>query len=543
MADSTPDDRRLDELIGAVLDGGATDAQLKELNTLMASDPAVVERWLELSELHVLSLRLLGQPDALIALPPDAASPRTDLPAATSIDAKGLMQQLVDQTQESCRLAEVAARAERELQVKQEQFDQGARRGQQASGLSGSGMLFIPQPLAWSGLAAAVVLLLVVVSVVFLGGGDDRLPQAPVAAQDGDTPPQQEQPVAAATLTAEYDAYWAGNAPRVGEALHAGLRLTLDAGRAEITTLDGAIAVLEAPCSFEMIDRNAMLLHSGSMMGICETEAAQGFLVRTPSMDVIDLGTRFGVDASEQGATQVHVIEGLVKAVASDAPQDTEPVLLSTGESARASEQSDAIVKVEIDPGRYAPKMPPKIQLPATGHGLTINQIDPNWQIVEIDGALLDRPQALRVESNAVYRKVYAKLSDRVGSTQHIAWLPDQQPEKVGDFITYTFRTHVSIPDSIDPETAAISLKCVADNQLLAIRVNGETIQISTPEEMDQYKKDIVNSLVLNQHLVAGLNKIEFVVANHALPKAPGAGFVGIMLTWELTGESRWRWR
>jgi hypothetical protein len=58
---------------------------------------------------------------------------------------------------------------------------------------------------------------------------------------------------------------------------------------------------------------------------------------------------------------------------------------------------------------------------------------------------------------------------------------------------------------------------------------------------MDQYKKDIVNSLVLNQHLAAGLNKIEFVVANHALPEAPGAGFVGLMLTWELTGEPRWR--
>lgn len=536
MADSHPDDRRLDELIGAVLDGGASETQLEELNTLMASDPAVVERWLELSELHVLSHRLLGQPDQLIPLSPHAGSTRTELPAMAALDAKGLMQQLVDQTQESCRLAKAAARAERELQAKQEQLDHDARRGRQ-----GSGMLFIPQPLTWSGLAAAVVLLLVMVSIVVRGGGDDRLPQAPVAAQDGDTPQQQEQPVAAATLTAEYDAYWAGNAPRVGEALHAGLRLTLDAGRAEITTLDGAIAVLEAPCSFEMIDRNAMLLHSGSMVGICETEAAQGFLVRTPSMDVIDLGTRFGVDASEQGATQVHVIEGLVKAVASDAPQDTEPVLLGTGESARASEQADAIVKVELDPDRYAPKMPPKIQLPATGHGLTINQIDPNWQIVEIDGALLDRPQALRVESNAVYRKVYAKLSDRVGSTQHIAWLPDQQPEKVGSFITYTFRTHVSIPDSIDPETAEISLRCVADNQLLAIRVNGETIPISTPEEMDQYKKDIVNSLVLNQHLVTGRNKIEFVVANHALPTAPGAGFVGLMLTWELTGESRWR--
>jgi hypothetical protein len=541
MADSTPDDRQLDELIGAVLDGSASETQLEKLNVLMASDPAVVERWLELSELHVLSHRLLGQPDQLIPMSPHAGSTRTELPAMASLDAKGLMQQLVDQTQESCRLAEAAARAERELQAKQEQLDHDARRGRQVPGLSGSGMLFIPQPLAWAGLAAAVVLLLVMVSFVVRSSGDDRLPQTPVAAQDGNKPQPQEQAVAAATLTAEYDAHWVGSAPRVGEALHAGLRLTLDAGRAEVTTLDGAIAVLEAPCSFEMIDRNAMLLHNGSMVGICETEAAQGFLVRTPSMDVIDLGTRFGVEASAEGEAQVHVIEGLVKAVASDAPQDTEPVLLSMGESARVSERADAIIKVELDSDRYAPRMPPKIQLLATGHGLTINQIDPNWQIVEIDGALLDRPQALRVESNAVYRNVYAKLSDRVGSTQHIAWMPDQQPEKVGGFITYTFRTHVSIPDSIDPETAEISLRCVADNQLLAIRVNGETIPISTPEEMDQYKKDIVNSLVLNQHLAAGLNKIEFVVANHALPEAPGAGFVGLMLTWELTGEPRWR--
>uniref|UniRef100_UPI0035698FE8 LamG-like jellyroll fold domain-containing protein n=1 Tax=Roseovarius sp. TaxID=1486281 RepID=UPI0035698FE8 len=149
---------------------------------------------------------------------------------------------------------------------------------------------------------------------------------------------------AVATLTAAHDAQWAAFKPRAGDTLYAGQRFTLTEGFAEITTAGGAVAILEAPATIELTDNdNALRLHAGNLVGICETESSKGFLVRTPHMDITDLGTRFAIavepDAEHgeaQSASEVIVMDGKVRVQPSpEAGVAFEPVQLSASESVR----------------------------------------------------------------------------------------------------------------------------------------------------------------------------------------------------------------
>jgi ferric-dicitrate binding protein FerR (iron transport regulator) len=227
----------------------------------------------------------------------------------------------------------------------------------------------------WGAIAAAL-LLGVVLTTVLLTGSD---PSTPPSITDNTQPKPAEsaQPILrdqtatpVATLTATHNAVWASpqaegaSAPgslrslTPGSKLHPNTRLTLAAGFAEITTAQGA--VLQAPATIELTDNdNALHLHAGKLVGICETESSKGFVVRTPHMDITDLGTRFGVDASRDGTTQVHVIDGKVEAVMQasfDGPAVTQ--YLTAGQAVQAYRQSDQFEPIAIDSTRFVFEMP-----------------------------------------------------------------------------------------------------------------------------------------------------------------------------------------
>ena len=170
---------------------------------------------------------------------------------------------------------------------------------------------FTPKHIALMATAAAVLLGVVLAIVFMIGGPGDEQPIANTPVQtDSTDEPIKVQPIVA-TLTAEHDAVWDR---KPGEDLFAGQRLQLIDGSAEITTQRGAVAVLEAPATIELIDSpNALRLYSGKLVGICETESSKGFLVRTAHVDVTDLGTRFGVDVTKPSVSAVHVFEGEVE--------------------------------------------------------------------------------------------------------------------------------------------------------------------------------------------------------------------------------------
>jgi len=190
---------------------------------------------------------------------------------------------------------------------------------------SGPRIIVIPTMVAWGSLAAAVLLVALVGYAIW----PERTPRAPLAEQPAaPIAPQAQAPTpelpapapTVATLTAAQGDQWlaedGSTRPTVGDRLVPGQRLTLTAGYAQLTTAQGAVALLEAPCTVELTERsNAIRLVSGKLVGEVRTEQAKGFVVTTPQMDVIDVGTRFGMACSAAGTT-LRVMEGQVLAAA-----------------------------------------------------------------------------------------------------------------------------------------------------------------------------------------------------------------------------------
>ncbi|MFN3167432.1 MAG: FecR domain-containing protein [Phycisphaeraceae bacterium] len=202
-------------------------------------------------------------------------------------------------------------------------------------------------PARWAA-AAAVVALVLTLSVVFMGGNRGELAQrrGPV-----DPSPAPLPTPAVAALTAEFGAVWER---RPGQDLYAGQRFTLNAGMAEVTTASGAVLLLEAPATIELLrNDNAIRLHAGKLVGVCETQRSEGFVVHTPHMNIKDLGTRFGVDATAQATTRVHVFEGRVEAATPrHAGNSVHRQQLSSG-MALAAGAGTGFKPVTFDPNRF----------------------------------------------------------------------------------------------------------------------------------------------------------------------------------------------
>jgi len=91
--------------------------------------------------------------------------------------------------------------------------------------------------------------------------------------------------------------------------------LTLAKGSVEFSTARGATVVIEAPAEFRFESAQRLRLARGKAAAEAPP-SAKGFTVVTPSGEVVDLGTKFGVDVSASGSSEVHVFKGEVVASA-----------------------------------------------------------------------------------------------------------------------------------------------------------------------------------------------------------------------------------
>ncbi|MEO0475429.1 MAG: LamG-like jellyroll fold domain-containing protein [Planctomycetota bacterium] len=201
--------------------------------------------------------------------------------------------------------------------------------------------------------AAAVLLLGVVLSIVLLTGSEDT----PEVASLPDFTPTIATPDpnrVVATVTDQVNAQWVtanGQGALPDRMLLAvNQRLTLVKGFAEITTLRGAKVLVQAPATIETTDSdNAIRLHRGKLVGVCETPSSKGFTVHAPGMDVVDLGTRFGVEADAKEGSTVLVMEGSVRAEpATTSPLAFEPVVLETNQARRVSPETGELNQIQL---------------------------------------------------------------------------------------------------------------------------------------------------------------------------------------------------
>jgi hypothetical protein len=112
-----------------------------------------------------------------------------------------------------------------------------------------------------------------------------------------------------------------------------GDNLALSSGLLEITYNTGAKVILQGPVSYQ-VESNGGFLSLGKLTGKLEKSISSSsfilhpssFTIHTPTATVTDLGTEFGVEVSDSGATETNVFVGAVQVAriggknAADAP-------------------------------------------------------------------------------------------------------------------------------------------------------------------------------------------------------------------------------
>ena len=85
----------------------------------------------------------------------------------------------------------------------------------------------------------------------------------------------------------------------------------LASGKTYIRLAIGVQLMIEGPARWEFTSQQRVLFHSGRLMAQVP-RAAVGFTVVTPTAEVVDLGTEFGVVVDERSSTDVVVFRGQV---------------------------------------------------------------------------------------------------------------------------------------------------------------------------------------------------------------------------------------
>jgi hypothetical protein len=170
-------------------------------------------------------------------------------------------------------------------------------------------------------------------------------------------------PTSVATLTNSAGCQW----QVLGEAVHlrSGTKLlaqdtlNLISGRAEITFADGAMVVLEGPAMLVVEQAGRAKLDLGKLVASVPLQAV-GFTIATPTVEIIDLGTEFGVQVADEGTSEVHVLKGAVEtrrtlpAESSEvAAAESKPLRLQAGKAAIISSTSVVPALIEFETTKF----------------------------------------------------------------------------------------------------------------------------------------------------------------------------------------------
>jgi hypothetical protein len=351
--------------------------------------------------------------------------------------------------------------------------------------------------------------------------------------------PAERQPQTIARLAESDGANWLGDdGPLEGHEFVEGDSVYLTKGRARISMSSGAEVVLRSPCFLTLSAANQVQLEEGVVTAQV-AEWGHGFTVVTNAMNVVDLGTKFAVAASAHGVSEAHVLDGQVRVqprLATSANRRS--MLLSGGEALRVEAGQKLATRLKADHKRYDAEMgdnPPfkPILIHNTGKGLMPGDEDPHWRITAGPKcAAYDGPQfAVVSEADSRYLD-----NDRDRSQ----WLSVANPARPGvpPSTEFTFETSFDLT-GYDVSTVTIAAQVIADNGVRAVRVNGETVPLVAwnLNERDQLfnRFEVVE---IRNHLVPGINRVEFDVWNGVDRYAPNApNPVAIRVEWQGFGR------
>jgi hypothetical protein len=396
-------------------------------------------------------------------------------------------------------------------------------------------------PFAYLVATMVVAVGLLIASLVHVSISDPNTDRTPTLVKQS-LPLQDRQPQLqfVGRITGMVDCRWADPETEaiLGSHVPLGRRYALTSGLLEISYDSGAKVILQGPVTYEIDSPAGGFLSIGRLTARLEKKSEvrgqrselanqkseirnQQFAVTTPSATVTDLGTEFGVEVDQSGATWSRVFRGKVKIAvrpSADARQQQSPVekgeiILGANQSAHVRRGEDAesrlvVVREPIPPSvtftRRLPKYIP-IQLFNTGAGLNEGDPDPHWQIVAASNDPKFKPQPAVVTS-ATPNGWLANDSRRSQwiSTAANVW---SQPNGV----VYTFRTRFELAEA-PPEGILVRGWFVVDNHIRAIRFNGR--EVSVPEHPHDGSYAAFHHFAISQGFVPGANTLEIEVDN-----------------------------
>ena len=126
-------------------------------------------------------------------------------------------------------------------------------------------------------------------------------------------------------------------------------RLEMQTGSLRFRVSSGAVLDFEGPVSLEFLNPMRLRLERGSINTDVGSEA-KGFVVETPTANVLDIGTRFGTSVCANGSTDIAVFEGEVQVYRAGLPltQESRLASLVEGEAARMSARDAKLERVNM---------------------------------------------------------------------------------------------------------------------------------------------------------------------------------------------------
>lgn len=134
-------------------------------------------------------------------------------------------------------------------------------------------------------------------------------------------------------------------------ALEEGRLVTIKGGILELELGPKTRLVLEAPAEFAVEAVDVVQLVSGRCYAEME-KGASGLRIKTPSGEVLDLGTRFGVEVTPSQGTSVHVFEGEVELAV-----ERKRSVLREGEAANWTADS-GLKSISVEAERFVSRLP-----------------------------------------------------------------------------------------------------------------------------------------------------------------------------------------
>jgi hypothetical protein len=145
-----------------------------------------------------------------------------------------------------------------------------------------------------------------------------------------------------------------------GDSLEEGQTIEIASGGLEILLTNGAKVTAAGPVSFELSSLLEMDLDKGKIVAAVP-RTARGYTIITPTSELVDVGTQFGVAVADSGDTELHVFDGDVMARSRVNEASAELVHAKENEAIRFDSESPELQRFAAQESSFVRRLGPNI--------------------------------------------------------------------------------------------------------------------------------------------------------------------------------------